>query len=88
MLVKIMIAFSQLTVEDSRIFIICQQMIKDSTPPITLKIRRLRRHWNIPTTYIVNYDPRAEIGLSLRMFPSIRIEVYIAATEISHHNEG
>ena len=54
-----------------------QQIVKDSTPPITLKIRRLRRNWNIPTTYIVNYDPGATIGLILRMLPFIRSEVML-----------
>ena len=64
------------------------QMVNKSTSPITLIIRRLRRHLNIPNTYIINYDSGEEIGLSLRMSPSIRIEVYVAAIYIAHHNEG
>merc|ERR1712032_786352 len=64
------------------------QMVNESTPPITLIIRRPRTYWNNPITYIVNYDPGVEIGLSLRMSPSIRSEVYVAAIDIVHHNEG
>ena len=61
-----------------------KSMLLNIKSPFKLTIRRLKRHCKIPTTYIVDYDPRTSAGLSFLMSPSIKKEVYVARKNGAH----